>query len=199
MANLSRKLMFCGAVLSLLRATGLHAGNVHGIPTNIRIGSARISEIFEYALKRSASFGDLLATLETVDRVVYVDEGTCHHGELRSCLQLMPTLGGRNILVRFDPRQPIRLAVMQLAHELYHALEVAREPDVVSEAGLRAFYERIGERSCANAFDDCFETRGAVAFEALVNRQLGASRNQPPTHRLESDTRDGPMGNGFRR
>src|SRR5262249_31845071 len=90
--------------------------------------NARIQEVLRYALARSESFQDLIATMDLFDRVVYVEEGQCRHGEHRACLQLMP--GGKNVLVQIDPRQPMRAVVAQLAHELYHAVEVAREPDV---------------------------------------------------------------------
>jgi hypothetical protein len=115
---------------------------------------------------------DLIETFEQLDRVVYIEEGTCHHRELRTCLQMMSTPGGKNLLVRIDPRQPIRTVVAELAHELYHAVEIAREPEVVNVASLRDFYERIGERSCYSEANPCWETRAAVAFEALVARQL---------------------------
>jgi hypothetical protein len=91
----------------------------------------------------------------------------------------MATPEARNLLVRIDPRQPIRLAASQLAHELYHALEGAREPEVIDEASLRSLFERIGERTCARIGDTCWETRAARAFEALVTRQL----NKFPTER----------------
>jgi len=155
--------------LSWVHAAGPRAG------TNVRVDNDRIREVMEYAMKRSPSFGDLLATLDTLDRVVYIEEGACHHHELRGCLQLMSTPGGRNILVRIDPRQPIHVVVAQLAHELYHALEAARARDVVDESGIRSLYEQIGERSCTGGGGDCFETRAAVAFEALVTRQLHGS------------------------
>jgi hypothetical protein len=140
--------------------------------THVRSDNDRILEVLLYAIGRSPSFIDLIETLEQLDRVVYIEEGTCHHRELRACLQMMSTPGGKNLLVRIDPRQPIRSVVAQLAHELYHAVEIAREPEVVDAGSLRDLYERIGERSCFSEANPCWETRAAVAFEALVARQL---------------------------
>jgi hypothetical protein len=101
---------------------------------HIRVDNERISEVLRYAMKRSASFGNLIASIEMLDRVVYIQEGHCHHSTQRACIQLMPTPGAKNLLVKIDPRQPIRTVVAQLAHELYHAHEIAREPDVVDAA-----------------------------------------------------------------
>jgi hypothetical protein len=86
--------------------------------------------------------------------------------------------GSRNILVHIDPRQPIRTVVAQLAHELYHAVEIGREPDVIDADRLQTLYEQIGERSCLSQPNGCWETRAARAFEALVLRQLASGRSE---------------------
>ena len=149
----------------------------HTISAHVRTSNGRIEEAMHYALKRSPSFGDLIATFDFLDRDVDIEEGRCQHRELHACLQLMP--GGRNIQVQVDPRQTIRDVALQIAHELYHALEVGREPAVVDAASFRNLYEVIGERSCFTSPDRCWETRAAVAFEALVERQL--STVPPPS------------------
>ena len=141
----------------------------------MRFDNARIAEVYRYAMHRSPSFGELIATLEQLDRIVYVEERSCQH-RVRSCLVLMPTPGGRNLVVRIDPRQTMFSAVAQLAHELYHAVEVAREPDVVDEASMRSLFGRIGERSCDDGADDCWETRAARAFESLVVREIQSAK-----------------------
>jgi hypothetical protein len=178
MAKQWRRLTLVVIALNVATSDMLFAGYGHHLPANIRTDNSRIKEVIEFAVNRSPSFVDLLATFESIDRVVYIEEGACHHRELRSCLQLLPTPGGNYILVRIDPRQPTPAVVLQLAHELYHALEVGREPDVVDPDGLRVLYERIGERSCETNAADCFETRAAVTFERLVRRQLAESHER---------------------
>jgi len=148
------------------------AASSHSLPAHVRTSDARIEEVLQYALKQSPSLEDLIATFDVVDRVVDIEEGHCQHQGQPGCLQLMP--GGRNILVQVDPRQTNRAVALQIAHELYHALEVGREPAVVDAASLRNLYEVIGERSCFTSPDRCWETRAAVAFEALVERQLSS-------------------------
>jgi hypothetical protein len=124
----------------------------------------------------------LLATLNLFERTVYVKEGHCSHGPQYGCVQMMATPGGRNLLVLVNPRQQLDRVVGQLAHELYHAVEIANAPDVVNADSLRELYRRIGERGCRQDSDDCWETRAAAAFEALVLRQLhaaGSTENRP--------------------
>jgi hypothetical protein len=174
-------------VLTSVLVSGLmlFGGSVHAekggpLSNHVRTSNDRIAEVMRYAIKHSPSFGDLLATFDTLDRVVYIEEGKCQHREIRACLQLVAE--SPNMLVRIDSRQLIDSVVAQLAHELYHALEIAREA-VVDGPSLRSFYSQIGERSCYSEDSGCFETRAALAFEALVTRQLKAWHQPGPESR----------------
>jgi hypothetical protein len=166
-----------------LATLGAQAARDRWTATHVRSDNDLILEVLRYAIVHSPSFVDLIDTLDQLDRVVYIEEGSCHHRELRACLQMMSTPGGKNLLVRVDPRQPTRSVVTQLAHELYHAVEIAREPAVVDVAALRDLYKRIGQRSCFNEANPCWETRAAVAFEALVARQLSQASGK--SHRSQ--------------
>ena len=158
-------------VLTLAAIAPVLATGRDGQPPNLRSGNRRIQEVIRFALARSESFQDLVATLDLVDRIVYAEEGPCPGSEHPSCLYLMP--GTRNIVVHIDPRQSIRIAAAMLAHELYHAAEIGNAPEVVDSESLRALYERIGIRSChGQSRHDCWETRAAQAFQELVMRQL---------------------------
>ena len=163
--------LICGLTLTIGQVTAGADTFAHH-SGRIRFDNERIGEVFRYATKNSPSFVDLVATLDTLDRLVYVEEGRCGHSEERACLHILRAPDSKVLVIRIDPRQPLRSVALQLAHELYHALEVAREPDVVNATGLRDLYERIGERTCFGTADTCWETRAAVAFEALVARQL---------------------------
>jgi hypothetical protein len=144
----------------------------------VHTDNVRIREVLAYAIEKSPSFRDLLATLNLLDRKVYVEEGRCTFGRPHACIRIMATPGGRNLLVLVNPRLQRNEVVGQLAHELYHAVEIAREPDVVDADSLRELYRRIGEHGCEQNSDTCWETRAATAFEALVLRQLrGGHKN----------------------
>jgi len=161
-------------VLSIVLAS---AGPVAGSqpPLRLRSDNQRIQEVIRFALARSASFRDLIATLDLSDRIVYIEEGPCLERDHRACLYLMPN--GRDVVIHINPRQPVRGAATTLAHELYHVAEIERASDVVDAATLRALYERIGERSCGSqSRHTCWETRAAQAFERLVMRQLAGGK-----------------------
>ena len=158
-----------------LPAATLEANQPGRSNSHIRFNNLRIAELFRHGIKRSPSFRDLAATLEILEPVVYVEDGQCPPATSGAgCLRVVPASahGRKHLFVRFDARQPLRRAVSQLAHELYHAVEVGREPDVVDQASLSRLYARIGFRSCGAQGGECWETRAAAAFEALVMEEL---------------------------
>lgn len=163
-------ILACAGILSTPQS--VHAEAPDAPAAQVRSSNTRIREALAYAVGRSSLLEGLIATLNQLDRVVYVEEGRCPHREQRSCLQLMPTPGGKYLFVRIDSRQPDRAVVAQLAHELYHAVEIARAPGVVDAASFTVLYDRIGTRICGEQTDACWETEAAVAFAASVTRQL---------------------------
>jgi hypothetical protein len=139
--------------------------------SNLRIHNERIDEALHYAIRRSPSFAQLVTALEGSDHIIYIEQGNCAHPAVRSCLNPMAGQGA-TLVVHLDSRQLMLRVVAQLAHELYHALEIAREPGAVDAASVKRLYERIGERSCSDPTAECRETRAALAFEALVLHQV---------------------------
>jgi len=141
--------------------------------SHVRSSNSRIAEVLRYAKTRSVSFEDLIATLDGLDTVVIVEDGVCRAGEFLSCVHVLPS---RRVVVRVNARQTNLLVATQLAHELYHAVEIARELDVIDEPSLHALYERIGYRTCADEVHSCWDTSAARAFEHLVWKQLYSSK-----------------------
>jgi hypothetical protein len=166
-------ILACAGSLSTLQPVS--AAALDPPAAQVRSSNPRIREALAYAVRRSSLFDELITTLNRLDRVVYVEEGRCPHRLQRSCLQLMPTPGGRYLFVRIDSRQPDRAVVAQLAHELYHAVEIARVPGVVDAASFASLYDRIGTRICYQQIDGCWETEAAVDFAASVTRQLSGT------------------------
>ena len=58
-------------------------------------------------MKQSPSFGDLVATVETLDRLVYIEEGRCGDSEFRACLHIVRAPDSRIVLIKIDPRQQL--------------------------------------------------------------------------------------------
>jgi hypothetical protein len=140
---------------------------------HVRFNNDRIREVVELTLDRSHTFRQLFAAIESSDVVVYLNEGRCQ-GAVQACLHIMSTPGGRRLIVRLDPRQPLTAVAGQLAHELRHAVEIADDASAVDEATVRKLYERIGFQNCPPNGPECWETRTAKETKAAVLKELRA-------------------------
>jgi hypothetical protein len=140
-------------------------------PAHLRVTNDRILEVMQFAAVRSPTFRSLMATVGTSNRIIYIDEGSCRRGTVRSCVQ--PVSEGPYIRVLVDPRGPINGVVRQLAHEFQHVLEISGLPAASDVSAIRQMYERVGFRSCA-ADGDCYETRQALEVESLVSREVSS-------------------------
>ena len=101
-----------------------------------------------------------------------------YHGSTR----LMAAAGGHRYVAiwidsewRADRRQTRRVAL--LGHELQHAVEISREPDVVDQTSMISLFERIGRETAHNRF----ETDAALFVESRVAREFSAADPRPST------------------
>jgi len=174
-----QRIFAAGALAATVAVCGrsVHAERDVSRATHVRSTDPRVLNALRYGLTRSASFGDVIATLDSSDQTVYIESGPCQPRELRSCLHTVLNREARIVVVRIDAGQPLKSLVAQLAHELFHAVEIAQEPSVIDAGSMRLLYERIGYPSCFDGGKPaCWETRAACTFENLVKSQL-ASRH----------------------
>jgi hypothetical protein len=129
-------------------------------------------------IQRSPTIAGLVDALEARDVVVYIRTriDLPHRGML--------AFAGRGgpltyVLVEISPRQGTSDRIATLAHELTHALEVAREPSPVASADdLESLYRRIG----VAVRDGEYESAQALAIERVVMTEItsATARRQPP-------------------
>lgn len=138
----------------------------------VRPLDSKAAALLEAGRARSATFRHLLDTLERSDLVVHVE--AC---ELRAAGRfqfVVASPGGRYVRVsirRFGTENELLPA---LAHELWHAVEIANVPDVRCQASLEVFYRRVGWTQRADYGVDA-ETAEAQHIQTVVLRELGAS------------------------
>ena len=146
---------------------------------HVRSDSADIRALIHDAAERSATVRELLEELDESNVIVYVQ------------LRLFPSqlLDGRLGFISSTRRArflAIELAcprtrdaqMATLAHELYHAVEIARAPWVVGADTLARYYETIGSVTNPSRDRLTFETEAARETALRVRRELMAS---PPT------------------
>jgi hypothetical protein len=81
---------------------------------------------------------------------------------LQGSTQLIAATGQRYLRIDVRaPRPPMEL-LSTIAHELQHALEIAREPDVRSPDAMRMLYQRIGSHGANAHMYDTADARDAA-------------------------------------
>lgn len=136
-----------------------------------------IASLIVEGTHRSTTFRDLVKRLDTRDAIVYIESRTDLRKALGGVTRLMSAAAGYryvSISIRSGYSEDVAIAI--LAHELQHALEIAKAREIVDAESLAAFYERIGERKCFDAAVGCYETKEARRVGDVVLGELRGSR-----------------------
>jgi hypothetical protein len=135
--------------------------------TRVRPLSEAAQRLLRDAVNRSPTVVRLLQEIEASDSIVYIDL------QFDTRAEGVTTLFASNDQCRFlrvviSRTAPYPRRIEMLGHELHHALEIIRAPDVRVAADLRRLYAQIGwVVSDAN-----FESNGAIDVERQVRREL---------------------------
>jgi hypothetical protein len=147
---------------------------IAGNPPRLRGTTPAETRIIAELLARSAIARSLAAEIEASDLIVYV-ELTARVPRGRAATRMVATTGTARYLrvVLGMMTHPSDRGAL-LAHELQHAVEIARARDVRDDDGLRRLYAAIGENRRAQY---AFETTEARRVAAEVQREItGAGR-----------------------
>lgn len=136
----------------------------------VRSTDPKISAMLAFGAMRSATFAALLAAVDRTDVIAYIEPVTNLPPKLDGRLVLLPVTNRQRYL-RIQVRADLsRVDLIPLiAHELWHALEVADAPEVRDEAGMIALYRRIGEPSHGA---ESYDTPGARLTGKQVRNEL---------------------------
>src|SRR5262249_38713188 len=130
--------------------------------------AANALSLLDEAAATSATVRDLIDRLEATDVIVYVEIPPSPQIPLARTRLVTATALVRFLRIDlhgsvspFD-RTPL------IAHELQHALEIAAQPDVRDDDGVRRLYRRIGHQHGPNMF----ETDAAAAIERRARDEI---------------------------
>jgi hypothetical protein len=82
----------------------------------------------------------------------------------------------RHIRILVNTRTTNDRLIATIAHELHHALEIAREPEVTTSLAALGLYRRIALGQCGKGLSEQCETDAALRTEALVLKELDRNR-----------------------
>jgi hypothetical protein len=144
----------------------------------LRPTTPRLAALIEEATARSPTFRKMVASLESTDGMVFIDEGRCARGA-NACLTFQLTQAGRHrlLFVFIDLRRPDVDLMASIGHELRHALEVLADPSVRTTAALKDLYLRDTRTEFPPRL---IETAAARWAGDAVRREIQQSRSRPP-------------------
>jgi len=135
-----------------------------GATSRLRAADKKAAALLEAGKARSATFRLLTDAIEQSDLVVYVE---ARQLTLPGQLQFVSaTPGGRYLRVSVRLMGVDNELLPWLAHELWHAVEIAGAPEVRDRASLLRFYEQIGGG---------FRSGGTVEMETVKAQETQAT------------------------
>jgi len=144
---------------------------------NVRSSDASVLLALTACYDRSSTCRRLIDTIEASTTIVYVNSGSCKTITPSSCLHFMSMSAGHRFLrITLDPALHGDAVIEMLAHELQHAVEIVRAPEVSDLDTLRALYRTIGYRRSSSTRRDEWETSGAQEVAGLVSSELKQAR-----------------------
>src|SRR5262245_43495295 len=112
-------------------------------PVRVRSEDGRVRLAVERGLQMSDTFRSLVLEIESSDVIVYIEDRRCEGPGYNACIFVAGSSAGtRYLRIALDAKQSMPHLLPSLAHELQHAVEIARAQEVIDSATLRSFYER---------------------------------------------------------
>jgi hypothetical protein len=161
----------------------------------VRGTEAWIDTLVAKGIAESPTFNCLVATLDESDVIVHIQRivaraGGIRRGALRGLLSNHIRTHGNfrylRIGVTRQGNEPSLIGT--IAHELQHAIEVARVPEVLTPEDVENLFTRLSGGLTCGGVGDCVETGEALDVQRAVmdeltqtarNRRI--SNDQPPT------------------
>jgi hypothetical protein len=132
------------------------------------------ADLLAHALDASPTVTRLVDSLESSDLIVMIRAGSPLSRLAAETQLLSATRGARYVLVEIRRFATEGELIGRLGHELQHANEIARAPEVRDAASLRALFARIGHPTAA--VEDGYETEAAQEAGREVMREVAARR-----------------------
>ena len=140
-------------------------------PEPVRSTNKRLARAIGQGYAQSATFRRLVDALGTTDVIVYVESGDCDCRRANACLSLSAANGGvRYLRASVSLRRLDAELIEHIGHELQHAVEIADQTGITSDATMAAYY-RSHSQGCGR-LAHCFETAAAQTAGNAVRAEL---------------------------
>jgi hypothetical protein len=140
-------------------------------PPHVRPQSVRSDEVLTDAIKRSPTIAGLVQTIERSPIIVFIELAYDREDLGRTTILAANDIA-RLLHVQLNGRLSADRLVEVLGHELTHAIEILREPEIRDDASFARVYTRVGFEMQRGHF----ETDAAQQAELLVHTELKMER-----------------------
>ena len=141
-------------------------------PPHVR-GDRGMQRLIDNAARRAPAIREWIDRLQELDVTVYVRARVFSQLELDGHVALLSTAGRhRYLVIELACGRSELTQMATLGHELFHAIEIAEQPRVVSPDTLADLYSRIGTKTGDSSGLRTFETEAAAAAGLRARRQL---------------------------
>ena len=139
---------------------------------HVRPASPAARLLIDESARHSPTVRELIDQIDRSDVIVYVQMTASNQVASAATTFVTSTVGQRYLRILIHAGTPVWNRSQLLAHELQHVIEIASQPEVTSNDGIRGLYERIGHASGK----DKYETGAARQIEAKVRAEIVRAR-----------------------
>jgi hypothetical protein len=159
-------------------ATGLAAGAERQWTfRHLQTSDGQIASAIETCYRLSPTCQRLIDEIEASWTTVYIRPGRCQIGKRGSCLMFSAARPeARYLQIVLDRHLSDEWLVAAAAHELQHAVEVVRAPEVVDWKSFRLLYTRIGFCIHESGMREDWETDEAQRIALVVSKEVRRSQ-----------------------
>ncbi len=166
-----------GAALVLLLTLVVTQTAAAESPPHMRVIDRDLKALLERGVTDSPTLNALVAEVEATPLLVFVECSFRLPSGIGARTNFVTSVGDtRFVRVAVDCSLTNRWQVSLLAHELQHALEIGRRPEVHNVDAMELLYESIGFPTVRDGSNRHFETEAAIAVQRAVNEELGDAR-----------------------
>jgi hypothetical protein len=174
----------CAATLMVLLTSGPALAADDQRPSVFRklvTSDAEILSAITACYGQSPTCRRLIDEIEASSTSVYLRRGQCRSSIRRSYLLFSAAQAGERYLqIVLDKDLSGEQLVATAAHELQHAVEVVRAPEVVDLNSFRLLYTRIGYCVRGSGMREDWETTEAQRTASVVSREIRRSQRAEP-------------------
>jgi hypothetical protein len=140
---------------------------------HVRSVDPLIDALIERGAARSVTIRSLIDILDHSDLIVYIEQRVARDTLGAYLPHRLVARGGVRYVTLVIGEGSERWQLRAIAHELQHAVEIARAPEVQRSQDMEGLFKRIGFLGACSR--GCYETREAIAIERRAGQELRSS------------------------